>query len=170
MDEYGQVEINEDLATLTFRRHLAHSPERVWRALTAAEELGEWYMAETRIDGREGGSIDIVTGPSRFHWTGKILIWNPFTTLEYEFNTPPHEHLPKGEQSIVRYELRPVENGTELTLKHSRLNKATALGFAPGTHAFVDRLNAHLDASSLPDWFFRYQEVKSGYPAWSRTE
>jgi len=166
MDRYGKVGIDGEIATLTFNRHFAHSPERVWRALTDPEELAEWYMADAKIDGREGGSIDMVTGPARFHWTGRILVWRPFSVFEYEFETPPHAHLPQGETSIIRYELREVEDGTELMLKHSRLTKPTALGFAPGTHAFLDRLTAHLDAAALPDWFSRYQDVKSNYPAW----
>jgi uncharacterized protein YndB with AHSA1/START domain len=163
----GKVEIDQNTATLVFQRYLQHSPERVWRALTSADELAEWYMAEATIDGRPGGSIDMVAGPARFHWTGKILTWQPFSLLEYEFNTPPHEFLPTGEESIIRFELKPVNDGTELTLTHSRLTKTTALGFAPGTHALLDRLEAKLDGTPLPDFMARYEEVKSGYPSWS---
>lgn len=167
MDRYGKVEIENEKATLVFQKLLPHSPERVWRALTSSDELAEWYMAQARIDGRQDGSIDMVTGPARFHWTGKILTWKPFSLLEYEFNTPPHEHLPNGEESIIRFELKPTESGTELTLKHSHLTKPAALGFAPGTHALLDRLEAHLNGTPLPNWMMRYEEVRAGYPSWS---
>jgi uncharacterized protein YndB with AHSA1/START domain len=167
MQRFGTVEIKDDSATLVFRRQLPHPPEDVWRALTSPEELAQWYMAEAKIDGREGGSIDMIAGPARFHWTGKILTWKPFSVLEYEFHTPVHEHLPNGERSIVRYELREIQNGTEITLTHSYLSKRTALGFAPGTHALLDRLEARLGQEFLPDFFSTYDEVKSGYPSWS---
>jgi uncharacterized protein YndB with AHSA1/START domain len=164
MGPNGRVEINGETATLIFERRLSHSPQRVWRALTDAEELREWYMAKAKIDGRPGGSIDMVTGPAQFHWTGRILTWEPFSVLEYEFNAAPHEHLAGGERSIVRYDLQSVAGGTLLTLIHSRLTKRTALGFAPGTHALLDRLEASLAAQPLPDWKARYDEVKAAYP------
>lgn len=166
MGPNGRVEVDGETATLIFERRLSHSPERVWRALTDAEELREWYMAAARIDGRQGGTIDMVT-LAQFHWTGRILTWQPFSVLEYEFNAVPHEHLPGGERSVVRYELRRVEGGTLLTLTHSRLTKRTGLGFAPGTHALLDRLDAFLGAQPLPNWRARYDEVKAAYPAWS---
>jgi len=167
MQQYGTVAIEGNVASLLFERYLPHSPERVWRALTSPEELAEWYDAhQATIDGREGGSIEMVAGPARFHWTGKILVWEPHSVLEYEFNTPPHSHLPSGENTIIRYELREADGGTSLTLKHSLLTKMTALGFAPGTHALLDRLSAHLSSDTLPDFFSRYKEVQSGYPSW----
>jgi hypothetical protein len=53
-----------------------------------------------------------------------------------------------------------------LTLRQTRLTPRTAMGFAPGTHALLDRLEAYLDRRSLPGWLRRYDEVKAGYPAW----
>ena len=35
---------------------LAHPPEKVWAALTAAEGLGAWFGDEAVIDLRPGGS------------------------------------------------------------------------------------------------------------------
>ena len=34
-----------------------------------------------------------------------------------------------------------------------------ARGFLPGTHAFLDRLTAHLADEKLPNWSARYAEV-----------
>jgi hypothetical protein len=45
----------------------------------------------------------------------------------------------------------------------SRLTKPTALGFAPGMHAFLDRLEAQLKGEPLPDWMLRYDAVKGYY-------
>jgi hypothetical protein len=108
----------------------------------------------------------MVTGTAGFHWIGRILVWQPFTALEYEFNAEPHAHLPGGERSVLRYDLRPVDGGTLLILTHSRLTKRTALGFAPGTHALLDRLAAFLAGEALPNWAARYDDVKAAYPSW----
>jgi uncharacterized protein YndB with AHSA1/START domain len=162
----GQVLIDGEVATLAFERELPHPPERVWAALTDPEELHRWFMTTATIDGREGGRVEMVSGVARFHWTGRILAWDPPRLYEYEWNADPRPELPRGEQSVVRWELSPTEGGTRLKLTHRRLTRPTALGFAPGTHAFLDRLSAQLDGTKLPDWMGRYAEVKDRYPAW----
>jgi hypothetical protein len=53
-----------------------------------------------------------------------------------------------------------------LTFSHRGLSERNALGFVPGTHAFLDRMRAHLDDEELPDWSARYAEVAPAYPAW----
>lgn len=165
-DEFGKVVIDGDQGTLVFERVLRHSPERVWRALTDPAEIRQWSLGEAKVDGRAGGSYETVTGPAQFAWTGRILVWEPFSIFEYESNTPPHQHLPQGEKTIVRYEIEPREDGSVLRLTHSRLTRPTAIGFAPGTHAILDRLVAHLDSAALPAWLPRYEAVKHGYPLW----
>lgn len=46
-----------------------------------------------------------------------------------------------------------------------RLTKPTALGFAPGMHAFLDRLEDHFGRQPIQDWILRYDTVKSFYPS-----
>ena len=41
----------------------------------------------------------------------------------------------------------------------------TALGFAPGTHAYLDRLKAQLSDQPLPNWQERYKQVAPQYPS-----
>jgi uncharacterized protein YndB with AHSA1/START domain len=165
----GSVEIEGDTATLLFRRQLPHPADVVWQALTDPAQLREWYMTTAKIDGRPGGSVDMIAGPSRFHWTGRITAWEPMKVYEYEWNIDPTPEIPKGERSIVRWELAPSAGGTLLTLTHRRLSRQTAIGFAPGTHAFLDRLEALLDHARLPEWMTRYGEVKHLYPSMERT-
>ncbi len=161
----GRVEIDGELATLVFERTIAHPPELVWAALTDPDQLRHWFMTTAKIDGRAGGSIEMVSGPAQFRWTGRILTWDPPSVLEYEWNVEARAELPVGERSVVRWELSRAGASTRLRLVHRRLTKPTAMGFAPGTHAFLDRLAAHLDGAPLPDWMQRFAEVRPAYAA-----
>lgn len=163
----GEVIIEGDYATLKYERRLAHPREVVWKAITDPRELAMWFNNKAVIDGRNGGSIDFVTGPAGFHTTGRILIWDPPRVFEHEWHTAPHPQLPNGEaEAVIRWELvRDGESTTILTMTFSRLTKPTALGFAPGMHAFLDRLEAHLKGDPLPDWVLRYDAVKLFYPS-----
>ena len=165
-DEFGAgaVVITGALDTLVFRRRLDHPPDVVWRALTEPSELANWYMTKAAVDGRNGGSVDFVSGPSHLHVTGRIITWDPPKVFEHEWKVAPRGELPSGEDAVIRWELLPDGDGTMLHLEHRKLNRETALGFAPGTHAFIDRLEAHLDGKPLPDWQKRYQEVAPAYP------
>ncbi len=163
-EEVGRVVEEGDEATLVFRRRLAHPPAQVWRALTDPQELATWYMTRATLDGRPGGSVDFHAGPSQLHVTGRILTWDPPRVLEHEWKVAARPELPAGEDAVIRWELEPDAGGTLLHLTHRRLHRMTALGFAPGTHAFLDRLAARLDGTPLPGWQERYTQVAPRYP------
>jgi uncharacterized protein YndB with AHSA1/START domain len=164
----GNVEFDGDHVTLRYERFLNHPPEVVWAAITEPEQLAAWLMTPAAtIGGHAGGSIDMVTGPSSFHWTGTILTWDPPRVYEHEWNMEPRPEVPGGEATVVRWELAPSGEGTRLNVTHRRLTRSTGLGFAPGFHAFLDRLAAQLAGEPLPNWMKRYDEVRHAYPAWS---
>lgn len=163
----GKVEIKDNRATITFTRTLKHSPESVWEAITTPEEFSSWYTGKVMIEGRVGGSFEIVTDGG-FHWKGKILAWQPPTLLEYEHNHEPFNLLPTGAETIVRWELKPTDEGTVLTFTQSRLK--SNFGFAPAMHVFLERLEAHLGEQALPDFMQRFRAVMPLYPVWKAKE
>lgn len=155
-------------ATLTFRRVYRHSPEHVWAAITTPEGLRGWLLCtEALIEGRAGGRIETVSGPPGYRSTGKILVWEPPRALEHEWNVAPVPEMPHGEQAIFRYELEPDRDSTRLLVTVRRITRATAKGFLPGLHAFLERLEAQLDGRPLPDWLARFGELRAQYPEWS---
>ncbi len=160
----GSVTVEGEHATLVFERRLPHPPEVVWEAITEPRQLAEWYMTEAVIDGRVGGTIDFLSGPSQLHVTGGILAWDPPHLFEHEWNVEPRAELYQGEHSVIRWEL--VRDGDETVLKltHRHLTRRTAQGFAPGTHAFLDMLESYLNKASLPDWRRRVEELRMSYP------
>lgn len=164
-DRYGDLIIDGDRATMRFRRHLPHPIDAVWAALTEPIERKAWF-GETVIDGRTGGTIEMMpdeppAAPDAKRLTGRILVWDPPHVLEHEWQQRIVE------DSVVRYELSVDGDGTLLTFTHTGLSVTNARGFMPGTHAFFDRLDAHLAGTELPNWSDRYAEVASSYPAWS---
>jgi uncharacterized protein YndB with AHSA1/START domain len=164
-DRHGELSIDGDRATMTFRRRLPHPIEAVWAALTEPVERKAWF-GETIIDARAGGTIEMMpdeppAAPDAKRLTGRILVWDPPHVLEHEW----HQRI--VEDSVVRYELTEDGDGTLLTFTHTGLSPANARGFLPGTHAFLDRLDAHLSNTPLPTWSTRYEELASSYPAWS---
>lgn len=162
----GTLTFDGDYATLTFERRIRHPVELVWKALTEPEHLALWYMTKARIEGRQGGSIDYVTGQAQLHVTGKILTWEPPRVFEHEWNVDPRKDLPKGETTIVRWELTPEGDGTLLRFTHRRLTRQTAIVFAGGMHGFLDRLENQLDGVPLVDWKTRINEVRTNSPQW----
>jgi uncharacterized protein YndB with AHSA1/START domain len=164
----GQLVADGGTATLTFERTYAHRIEHVWEAIATPEGLAGWLMcSDARIDGRVGGTIEMVSGPPRYRSTGKILVWDPPRVLEYEWNVAPVPEMPAGEHAIFRYELTARGGSTQLTVTYRRITTSTARGFLPGLHAFLDRLEAQLEHRPLPDWHARFAELRGQYPEWT---
>ncbi|MCP2168514.1 SRPBCC family protein [Goodfellowiella coeruleoviolacea] len=164
-DRYGELSTDGEHAVISFVRRLPHPVEVVWAAITDPEQRAAWF-GETSIDGRAGGVIDMVPAdppiPDRQkRMTGRILVWDPPHVLEHEWTQPIVE------DSVVRYELERDGEGTVLRFSHRGLGVRNARGFTPGTHAFLDRLAAHLAGTELPGWAERYREVAAHYPSWS---
>lgn len=164
----GTVTIEGGYATLRFERRLSHPKEVVWKVITDPKELARWMNTKAVIDGRNGGTIDFVNTVSGFHTTGHILAWVPQSIFEHEWHIVPNPSLPDGEpEAVILWELKQVgnSNNTLLTLIHSRLTESTSLRFAPGWHAYLDRLEASLNNEVSPDWMQRFAEVKELYPS-----
>lgn len=163
----GEVLAEGAYATIVFKRLLRHTPEHVWEAITTPEELKGWLMCTSaKIDGRAGGSIELVSGPAQYRSKGRILAWDPPRLFEYEWKVGAVDEMPMGQDAVFRYELLRQGDDTLLTVTYRRISKEVANGFAPGSHALLDRLEAQLGRQPLPDWLSRYGEVKPLYPAW----
>ena len=153
----GRLTIDGDRAVLSFERRLPFPIETVWSAITDPAHRNEW-MGETTIDARQGGFIEMVPNgppapPEQKRMTGRIRVWDPPHVFEHEW----HQRI--IEDSVVRYELSVDGDGTLLRFSHRGLGIRNAEGFLPGTHAYLDRLEAHLAGDEMPRWDQRYREV-----------
>jgi uncharacterized protein YndB with AHSA1/START domain len=165
MTDYGTVTVEGAHATLTFQRRLPFPIDRVWAAITDPAERKAW-LGTTHI---EGGEIviepeDPPAPPEAKRVTGRILTWQPPADGHAVFEHEWQQRI--VEDSVVRYELTAHGDETLLQFTHRGLSERNALGFVPGTHAFLDRMTAHLNNEEPPNWSERYAEVAPAYPAW----
>jgi uncharacterized protein YndB with AHSA1/START domain len=145
----GLLQSDGQTATILFRRLLRHPIQDVWEAITDPDQLESWFMVKLTRDDPPGGRV-VMEHPNKVRATGRVLEWRPPRTYEYEWSLPAGPSQPDGEESIVRWELTPVEGGTLLVLTHRKLTRPTAAVFSRGLGVFLDRLSAHLDGRPLP--------------------
>ncbi len=129
-----------------------HPPEAVWEYLTNAELMGLWLM---KNDFRPiiGHEFTFRAGPMpAFDFDGtmhcKVLEIVPFKKLSYSWKLGPGDGT-FNVDSVVRWELRPKDNGTELLLhhgdfailKHMGIFDAMNTGWLQNMHKILKRLN-----------------------------
>jgi uncharacterized protein YndB with AHSA1/START domain len=169
-DRLGRLEIQGDTATMTFRRRLPYPIEAVWAAITDPGQRAAWFGVTT-IEPRTGGTITMMpqdppAAPEAKQMTGSILTWQPPSAAGNGSRTAVFEHEWRQrivEDGVVRYELSEDGDDTVLVFTHSGLSTRNAQGFIPGTHAFLDRLAAHVAAETIPDWGYLYQQLAPAY-------
>jgi uncharacterized protein YndB with AHSA1/START domain len=112
---------------------IAAPAERVFKALTDASQLEEWFTdpqspvktweMDPRMDGAyryttEKGSI-VVNGVSEFECHGHIVEYDPPHALAYTWFANWHDDPTR--RTLVRWELTPEGNGTHVKVTHSGL-------------------------------------------------
>jgi uncharacterized protein YndB with AHSA1/START domain len=162
----GTIVIEEMYGTIKFERRLKHPKEMVWKVISDQADIFRWLPDyKGTFEGYSNGKIDLLNTVSGSHVTGNVLVCNLYRIFEYEWHIAPNQMFPKGEpESVIRWDLKQDgKSETLLTVTHSNLTKSTALTFAPGWHAYLDRLEAVLDNQVPPNWAHRVAEVKELY-------
>jgi uncharacterized protein YndB with AHSA1/START domain len=114
---------------------IAAPPERVFRALSDARELQQWFTSpecpakswemDPRVDGSyryqtEKGST-VVNGVNEFQCHGHITEYDPPRVIAYTWYANWHDD--STVRTLVRWELTPSEAGTHVKVTHSGLSK-----------------------------------------------
>lgn len=137
-------------ASVTLVRRIKASPSRVWAAITQPELMIRWWGVDAgptlsvETDVRPGGRFSIVfrtldgaehnpTGVYRTVETDRML------TLTWEW--PGMAEW----ESLVTFQLRPADGGTELTLTHEQLPEAARASHAAGWTGLLGKLAVYLE-------------------------
>lgn len=144
-----------DRAALHFERLYDFTPAELWAALTDPERIQGWLARATRFDLRVGGAVQLDFGDTEDQrTTGVIRSLEPGRVLEYDWTFPGED------ESVVRFEIVPQQQGTLLVLDHRRLGRGSAGGYGAGWQAHLEALAGELE---LGDWDERFEELRPRY-------
>lgn len=131
---------------LLLDKHITVPPERVFLAFTDEDLLSAWFTTQARVDLRVGGEYRNADGDR-----GRYLAIAPPQLLVFTWDNPAH--CPRSEV-LIRF--TPEGAGTQLELKHSKLESAEAVEhMRPGWMWALDNLKLFLETGrtvSYDEW------------------
>ena len=137
----GTLTRDGDRWMLTFTHKLAHSREKVWRAVTEPEHLAVWYPQEIVGERKAGDGFD-----------GQMLVFDPPEVIEFTWGA-----------DRLRIELQADGAGTLLTLTDTFDDLGKAARDGAGWHECLDRMVSDLDGTPPRPWGERWREVHPRY-------
>ena len=144
----GEVIHDGDTIGLRYERQLAHSPERVWRAITEPDQLQHWFPTDIVGDRREGASLKLPFWPALVakyeiaepSLAGRIITWDPPRTVSWVWD---HDTL--------IFELHPTDTGTRLVFTTWVVDTTAGVEkTAAGYHVCLDQLVTLVDPVDAP--------------------
>jgi uncharacterized protein YndB with AHSA1/START domain len=143
------------MTSLTLVRRIAARPEIVFEAMTTAEGVMAWYgpddlpVVGAEVDARVGGAYRVrfrTLDGGDHEACGEFLELVPprriVMSWSWAVGGEPEEG---GRISRVEIDLKPLEEGTELTFTHAALsNEASKGSHAQGWTGALDKLDRHL--------------------------
>jgi uncharacterized protein YndB with AHSA1/START domain len=146
----GLLEPAADRWRLRFSRHLAHPPDKVWRAITEPDYLQAWFPQRIVGEWEVGQPLKFVSEGGDFD--GEVLAFDPPSMLEFRWGT-----------DTIRLEVQPDgPHATVLTLLDTFDELGKAARDAAGWHECLDYLAQAL-AGTRPPWA-RGERWKTVYP------
>jgi len=134
------TERSENRVTLVFVREFRHSPEKVWAALTDANQVAKWAPFGPSRNLTELGDVSLKMNdgsvPEVYASTVKQIV--PNQKLEYSWG-----------ESVLSWEIAPSATGTTLTLRHTVENPDWINAAAAGWHICLDIAELLLDGYAI---------------------
>ena len=168
-DERDGVMARDDQGryVIAWTRHLAHSPARVWRAITEQSEVRVWARGTWQFEPCVGGSMQLCLDNSlpaseRVVDPGVVTIYEPPHLLEFRVGAYAGDSEQDGEH-IIQWSVQPEASGCVLGFSDT---------FAPGRRArnaivcgwqyMLDQLELELSPAGA-DWSTRDSEMERIY-------
>jgi len=151
--------ITPDQDAIIAEIHISAPPERVFQAISNADELARWFTSPEcpvkswRMDSRVGGRFSYVTkkgsivvnGISEFECHGEIVECDPPHVLAYTWIANWHDDAIR--RTLVRWELTPSAEGTHVRVTHSGLGSLPVArkDYSGGWPAVVEQLKKFVE-------------------------
>jgi uncharacterized protein YndB with AHSA1/START domain len=137
------------LPSITIEGMLIEPDETIWRALTEADLIAQWFMANN-FSPEVGHKFNFRTqavGPWDGVSEGEVLAAEPFWRLQYSWRGGSHELEGFGRyiDTVLTWTLSPLSNGTHVRLEHAGFTRDNAaihamMSSENGWAAVVNRL------------------------------
>jgi uncharacterized protein YndB with AHSA1/START domain len=138
----------ETMYRLDWERSYPQGLERVWQAISNADEISNWLKFPTQLEPRVGGKIHI-----EFSAEGSL----EGIVCEFE---PPHLLIYTWGDSLVNWKLDGDAAETKLHFSHVGVRPELLAGLGAGWHGFLNQLEDHLAGSPRP---YSYKDLKARY-------
>ena len=153
----SQTHVTADQDAVITVIEIAAPPARVFEALTTRSQMMLWgsdakyKIVEWEMDARLGGKwsflVAIAAKPEHkgHYHHGEILAIDPPRLLEYSWYASFHPD--QNHQTVVRWELSAIAQGTHLKVTHSGLKTmdGMATGYSQGWPGLVESLRNYLE-------------------------
>jgi uncharacterized protein YndB with AHSA1/START domain len=153
---------NDQRWTLVFVRQLAHSPDKVWTALTDPEQLRAWAPFDSNRDLSTPGdatlSVVNADGSHAQDAPATVMRAERPTLLEYTWGN-----------DVLRWELVGSNTGTRLTLHHTLTDRDMLPKFAAGWHICLDVADRFMSGTPVGRIVadnalnYGFQDLEKGY-------
>ena len=159
----GTLVLDGDRAMLRFQRWYPHAVDRVWRAITDADEMARWFPSNVGGERRVGGDLVFDDGAQRAAagdageptradgptLTGRVVAYDPPQVFSFTWG---------GE--LLRFELVPDGDGTRLVFTQVLSHPSVAARNGAGWHACLRGLDRLLGVAAGPEtgWTDVYED------------
>jgi uncharacterized protein YndB with AHSA1/START domain len=145
----------EPTRSIVVERTLPYPPEKIWRALTQPELIGQWLMPND-FAATVGHRFNFRTKPQG-DWDGvvhcEVLEVEPWRRLRYSWRGGSNDNPRYGSRldTVVTWTLTPVEGGTHVRMAHDGFTPQNDFAYnamSPGWGRVlegVERVTATLD-------------------------
>jgi uncharacterized protein YndB with AHSA1/START domain len=134
-----QFLMHEGRPTVRVERTYPHRIEKVWRAVTTPEHLGQWFPSAVQVDLRPGGAMRFGTFAGDAGETGAIEEVDAPRRLVFTWGT-----------DRLTFELTPDGDGTRFSVVHSFDDRYGAASFATGWELCLAGLQSVLAGEPPP--------------------
>jgi len=154
-EDIGELDLSGPQPVLRYVRTLAHSPERVWRALTEPAELEHWFPTTIEGERARGAPLTFAfRAVDIADMEGTMLACDPPRLLEFSWGG-----------DVLRFEIERDGHGCRLFLSDTFSPVGKAARDGAGWHVCLERLIAAVDGHPVDadEDADRWRQVHPGY-------